>query len=184
MLVLHDITDPRLTATLLEGGVAVIRTDTLYGIVACANNQQAVERVYTIKDRDSHKSCVILLDRPEASYEHAEELSFDIGVYHDAPTSFLIDADHAPTYLLRQNKQLAYRIPQDDQLRKVLQKTGPLIAPSANPEGKTPAHTMEQAIDYFGDAVDVYVDGGTVPSDMPPSRIVKIHADGTLERLR
>lgn len=184
MLIINDISDPRVVSTLLDGGVVVLRTDTLYGIVACANNESAVERVYNIKDRNSQKSCIILLDKPESCYEHADELSVDMSTYNDAPTSFLIDADLAPGYLLRQNKQLAYRIPADKDLKTLLLKTGPLIAPSANPEGDTPAHTIQEAVNYFGNAVDIYVDGGTVPKDMPPSRIVRVHPDGRLERLR
>ena len=184
MLQIDDILDPRLTETLLGGGIAVIRTDTLYGIVACANNESAVERVYEVKGRDPHKSCIVLLDEPESSYGHAEELSVDIAHHDERPTSFLIDADDAPQYLLRENNQLAYRVPHDEKLTQLLRRTGPLIAPSANPEGKQPAHTVHAAMDYFGDQVDIYVDGGEVPRDISPSRILRIHPDGSVEHLR
>ncbi len=184
MLVINDISDKRLVDTLSQGGIAVIRTDTLYGILASAYDEQAVDRVYDAKGRNPHKSCVILLDRPESSFGHTEELSVDIDLHHEVPTSFLIDAHDAPNYLLRENKQLAYRVPVEDDLRMLLQKTGPLIAPSANPEGEQPARTVHEAINYFGDLVDVYVDGGEVPTTMPPSRIMRIYPDGSVERLR
>lgn len=184
MLIIDDILDSRLVRTLLDGGVAVIRTDTLYGIVACANIESAVDKVYEIKGRDPHKSCIVLLDTPKSSYGHAEELSQDIEKYDDRPTSFLIDADDAPWYLLRENKQLAYRVPHNSMLRQLIQQTGPLIAPSANPEGQLPAHSVDEAIEYFGEHVDIYVDGGTVPKDSAPSRIMRIHPDGSMEQLR
>ena len=51
-------------------------------------------------------------------------------------------------------------------------KTGPLVAPSANLEGKEPAKTIEQAKEYFGDNVDFYVDTGQLESK--PSTLIKI----------
>lgn len=169
---------------LTSGGVAVVRTDTLYGLVASANNQTAVERVYAIKYRNLSKSCIILIDSPETAYSHATDLAHDIALYHEVPTSFLLDAEEAPEWLLRQNSELAYRVPANADLRALLVQTGPLIAPSANPEGLPPARSIEEAKVYFGDNVELYVDSGTVPEDTPPSRLLRIHADGQMERLR
>ncbi len=174
----------QLIDVLTSGGVAVIRTDTLYGIVASANDHQAVERVYAIKDRDLSKSCIILIDVPEKAYSHPAQLEHDIELYHGEPTSFLIESKGAPEWLLRQNTELAYRVPASPDLRALLAKTGPLIAPSANPEGLPPAKSIEEARDYFGDKVDVYIDGGTVPDDTLPSRLLRIKNDGSTERLR
>lgn len=173
-----------LIKVLSSGGVAVIRTDTLYGVVASANNPEAVEKVYAIKLRDPLKSCIILIDSPDAAYSHSADLAHDIALHSEVPTSFLLKADDAPEWLLRQNVELAYRVPASTDLRALLAKTGPLIAPSANTEGMPPAQTIEQAKEYFGSAVDIYVDGGTVPADISPSRLVRIYANGQEEWLR
>lgn len=176
----HELID-----CLRGGGVAVIRTDTLYGIVASADNEEAVERVYAIKGRDPHKSCIILLDDMRSAYGRGDELDTDAHRYHsDVPTSFLIDGSGAPNWLLRENSQLAYRVPDDLDLRQFLAATGPLIAPSANPQGKPPARTVEEAKAYFDDQVDLYADGGEVPADTPPSRLLRVNDDGSVERLR
>ncbi|MEO5499250.1 MAG: Sua5/YciO/YrdC/YwlC family protein [Candidatus Saccharimonadales bacterium] len=169
---------------LTSGGAAVVRTDTLYGLVACADNQTAVELVYTIKNRDPRKSCIILIDAPDSVYGLSKESVSHIKSHTDQPTSFLLDGNGAPQWLLRQNSELAYRIPADEDFRNLLAKTGPLIAPSANPEGMPPARSIQQAKDYFGNRVDIYVDGGVVPIDTPPSRLLRIHADGRMEQLR
>lgn len=173
-----------LIKVLSTGGVAVIRTDTLYGLVASANDPVAVEKVYAIKHRDPLKSCIILVDSPNAAYSHSTDLAHDIALHSEVPTSFLLEADDAPEWLLRQNTELAYRVPAHTELRALLTQTGPLIAPSANPEGLPPAQTIEQAKKYFGSAVDIYVDGGTVPADISPSKLVRIYADGREEWLR
>ena len=44
--------------------------------------------------------------------------------------------------------------------------------------------TTEEARKYFADSIDLYIDGGEVPADTPPSRLVRIEADGTMTRLR
>lgn len=173
-----------LIQVLTSGGVGVIRTDTLYGLVASANDERAVERVFMIKNRDPSKSCIILIDSLDSAYGITNDLGFDIESHTQKPTSFLLDGTGAPSWLLRSNSELAYRVPANADLRALLAKTGPLVAPSANPEGLKPARSIEEAKHYFGNAVDIYVDGGIVPSDMEPSRLVRIHNDGREERLR
>ncbi len=174
----------KLVETLRRGGTAVIRTDTIYGIVASANNEEAVKSVYVLKKRTLTKSCIILIAEPSQCYGSADELLTDSKRFHNTPTSFLIDSPHAPSWLLRANKELAYRIPADEGLRTLLRQTGPLIAPSANPEGLPPARNIHEARTYFGEAVTMYVDGGEVPNDTKPSRLLRLHADGTEEWLR
>lgn len=174
-----------LIGVLKRGGIAVIRTDTLYGLVASADIESAVERVYQVKGRDADKSCIVLLDDMRSAYGRGDELETDEHQFHsDVPTSFLIHGQGAPDWLLRENNDLAYRVPHGLELRQFLAQTGPLIAPSANPQGQPPARTIEQAQQYFGDAVDMYVDGGEVPADTPPSRLLRVHDDGRVERLR
>lgn len=167
------------------GGIAVIRTDTLYGLVASADIESAVERVYAVKGRDAQKSCIILVDDMNAAYGHGSELVTEqYRDYHDIPTSFLVNGHGAPNWLLRENDELAYRVPNDLRLCQFLARTGPLIAPSANPQGFPPAMTIDEAKAYFGDRVDMYVDGGEVPIDTIPSRLIRIHDSGEIEQLR
>ena len=61
------------------------------------------------------------------------------------------------SYLHLGTKTLAFRLPKSAKLQALLKKTGPLVAPSANPEGKKPAETIAEAKDYFGDKVGMYV---------------------------
>lgn len=169
-----------LISVLMHGGIAVIRTDTIYGIVARANDEAAVERVFAAKGRNPDKSCIVLVADPKQAYGDLGAVKYDAS----RPTSILIDAPQAPTWLLRANNLLAHRVPNIPWLREVISETGPLIAPSANPEGMPPASTIEEAEAYFGDAVDLYVDGGKVPSDTPPSALIRIYDDGRIEQLR
>ena len=52
---------PEIIPSIKREGVAVIPTDTLYGIVARADNSAAVERVYNIRGRDPKKPMIVLI---------------------------------------------------------------------------------------------------------------------------
>ncbi len=169
-----------LIRVLMKGGIAVIRTDTLYGIVARANDEQAVGRVYTAKSRNPKKSCIVLLADEQQAYGTLSTKSITM----HGPTSILVNSPLAPEWLRRESDEIAYRLPDLPWLSEVIREVGPIIAPSANPEGMPPATTIDEAIDYFGKAVDLYVDNGEVPTSTSPSRLIRQHADGTLDILR
>ncbi len=75
-----------------------------------------------------------------------------------------------------------FRLPSPKPLRNLLLKTGPLIAPSANPEGLSPSKNIEEAKKYFGDSVDFYVDGGEI--EAKASKLIKLNNDGSIIVLR
>lgn len=172
-----------LAETLLAGGIAVVRTDTLYGVVAQADSEAAVEQIFTIKARDRDKPLIVLLPNAELAYDDVENVrKFSEGA--DTPTTVIVDSPHAPAWLRHADGSVGYRVPKNQKLHELLVQTGPLVAPSANHQGEAPARTAEQAREYFGDQIAWYEDDGEVPATQPPSRIVKVHADGSTERLR
>lgn len=174
---------PNLADTLLAGGIAVIRTDTLYGIVARADDEAAVEQIFAIKARDRDKPLILLLPTAEAAYDGVEKVC-ELSENADMPTTVIVDSPHAPAWLRHADGSVGYRVPQESKLHALLEQTGPLVAPSANPQGTPPARTIAEAKAYFGEQIAWYKDDGEVPADQPPSRIVKIRADGTTEQLR
>lgn len=184
MVLIHDLTDPRLVEILLLGGIAVIRTDTLYGLVASANNEQAVEKIYAIKHRQPHKQLITLISSTDQLMDdYAKEVHDDINKLWPGKNSIVLPSSLAPAWLLRGGDSLAYRLPNDEILQTLLYKTGPLVAPSANPESLPPAMTINEAINYFGDTIDMYVDGGNV-TEPQPSRLYRLMSSGEFEQLR
>lgn len=184
MNVFTTVTDPEIVRRLQAGGIGVLRTDTLYGVVARADDEAAVERIYALKGRDDTKSPIVLIaslgqlyDQPD---EPATELLADVW---PGKVSVILDSHRAPAWITRGNDSVAYRLPAHDDLRDLITQTGPLIAPSANPQGERPAMTIKQAEAYFGDGVDFYIDEGTVTDDTP-SQLLHVGADGEVERLR
>ena len=174
-----DACEPLLKA----GKIGVIRTDTIYGVICDAKNEMAVNKVYELKGRDDDKSPIILISNQTDMFDTLDKTTSDrLDELWPGKVSIIVPSIDGPGWLVRGNKSLAYRMPADKDLLKLVSKTGPLIAPSANPQGMTPAMNVSEAQDYFGDKVDFYVDGGQV-TDNTPSQLYRIHGD-EMERLR
>ena len=169
--------DLHIVNCLQDGGVVVLPTDTLYGLVASIHNEEAVERVYVLRGRDADKPCIILVadvsQIPDT--DHWTDAHWHIAHrYWPGKLSLVAPVgETTPEYLHRGTHTLAYRVPADANLRELLAATGPLIAPSANMQGHEPATTVGEARDYFSDQVDAYVEGGR-RSDTTPSTVVTI----------
>jgi L-threonylcarbamoyladenylate synthase len=181
---MHDSVDFKaITKALSQGGIAVVRTDTLYGIIALASDEAAVEKVYTAKSRDPSKQCIILLaDAPTDSTYGSLIQTYSQEAAN--PTSVVVPATSEASWLLRGGTTIAYRVVRDSFLKAVIEAVGPVIAPSANPEGLPPARTIDEARAYFGDTVDCYVDGGEVPQNVPASDIITVDEKGAITTIR
>ena len=184
MSVFSSVNDQEIARILQTGGIGVVRTDTIYGVVARADDETAVRRVYELKGRDDHKSPIVLIDSLAQVYDEITEIHRQyLESVWPGPFSVIIPAKVAPVWIRRGNGSVAYRLPDDKELRRLIKLTGPLIAPSANPQGMQPAMKINEAKYYFGDKVDFYIDGGTVENSKPSS-VVRLEPDGTATQLR
>ncbi len=171
---------------LKSSGVGVMPTDTIYGIVGSALSKKVVLKVYKLRKRSPQKPFIILISSLRDLALFGIKLDkaardFLRKIWPNAVSVILPCALKRFSYLHRGTKSLAFRIPRDKNLIKLLKKTGPLIAPSANPEGKEPAQNISEARDYFGNRVDFYVDGGEISG--PASTLIEIK-NGKINILR
>lgn len=166
---------------LKRGGLAVIPTDTLYGIVVRALDRKAVKQLYRLRRHTPHKPFIILISSREdlAAFgiqPTAAASRFLQRVWPGKVSVILPCTGKKFSYLHLGTKTLAFRLPQSRRVRSLLKKTGPLVAPSANTEGKRPAETVAQAKEYFGDAVRVYISAGRLKGK--PSALVSLVSSG------
>lgn len=173
----------QITTTLQNGGIAVVRTDTIYGIIALAANEAAVQKVFDAKHRDRSKQCIVLIADAQDVSAHEKTIAAYSAI-DQPPTSVIVPSSNEPSWLLRGGATIAYRVVREPFLKKVVEAVGPVIAPSANPEGLVPAQTIAEAKEYFGEQVDCYIDGGTVPADITASRIIEVAQDGSVSVVR
>ncbi len=147
------------------GGIGVLPTDTLYGLVGSAMNAKTVERIYRVRKRNPKKPMIILIgserDLETFGVKPTGEQRKLLKKIWPGPVSVIFPcAARRFRYLSRGIGTLAFRLPAKPALRRLLKQTGPIVAPSANPEGREPAETIQKARRYFGGAVDCYSDGG------------------------
>jgi L-threonylcarbamoyladenylate synthase len=171
---------------LKNGGVGVLPTDTIYGLVGSAFSKGAVESVYKVRGRDEGKPCIILV----SSYKELEKFDIQIEPFSFWPgkVSVVVPLSSKESlrkfkYLHRGADTLAFRMvsPRNKNLFTLIKRVGPLVAPSANPQGLAPAENITQAKRYFGDTVDFYVSSGTKKSK--PSTLVA-YKDGKITLIR
>jgi tRNA threonylcarbamoyl adenosine modification protein (Sua5/YciO/YrdC/YwlC family) len=77
---------------------------------------------------------------------------------------------------------VAIRIPDDELARELLERTGPLAVSSANRTGAPAATTASDAHEQLGDSVEVYVDGGPTPGNVPSTIVDVTGAQGRVLR--
>lgn len=170
---------------LADGQIGVMPSDTIYGIMGQAMNKKVVQRIYDARERDPDKPCVILI----SSLDDLKLLGVKLGrdeaeltrEFWPGKVSVILPCKSAKlAYLHRGTRTLAVRLPDKPELIHAIRLAGPLIAPSANPEGLPAAENIAQARKYFGRQADFYL-AGKVSSE--PSTLVRLER-GKLEVLR
>ncbi len=160
-----------------SGGIGVMPTDTILGLVGSALDEKTVERIYQVRKRSPNKAPIILIgqlsDLKLFEIELDSETKKILAKVWPGPISIIFPSPLKKfTYLHRGQKTLAFRLPANKKLQNLLKKTGPLIAPSANHEGEAPAQSLKQAETYFSDQIDFYL--GPAPRQKKPSTLVAL----------
>jgi tRNA threonylcarbamoyl adenosine modification protein (Sua5/YciO/YrdC/YwlC family) len=176
MTILPALDDPQVSALLQQGQVGIIPTDTIYGIAALATNSKAVERLYQLKKRgDNTKSGTVIAANVQQLLDLGIAAQVVKSVEHLWPNPLSIELPLTKhlAYLYQSGPHRAFRVVSDAMVRKLLEKTGPLLTTSVNWFGTPPATNLKECQDYFGDDVDFYVEGGEL-GNRPPSTVAII----------
>lgn len=156
-------------AILKRGGIVAFPTDTVYGLGASANLQQAVERVYQVKERPRSMALPLLLaDRLQIS-EVAEPVPPVAWLLADnffpgALTIVLHKSNSVPDIITAGGLTVAVRIPAHPIPVALANGLGmPLVGTSANLSGKPSVLTADEVHAQFGEKIDLIIDGGRCP---------------------
>ena len=152
-------------ATLRAGRLAVIPTDTVYGLAASLGISEAVSALFVAKGRASDKPIPVL-------GADAGQLS-DIAIFDDRARALAARFWPGPLTLILpraegfdadlggdERRTVGVRVPKQPRALEILRATGPLAVTSANRSGAVEAVTVEEARAIFGHEVGAYVDGG------------------------
>jgi L-threonylcarbamoyladenylate synthase len=165
---------------LQRGGVIVVPTDTVYGLAARPEDDDAVQAVYRAKGRPAGMHLPVLA----SSVDQVRALGVDMTDAAEAlaarwwpgplTLAFGFGASARPGWLTGRD-EVAVRIPDHDFLRHLLQATGVLLVTSANPHGVPTALSAWDVAASLGGSVDLIVDGGELTE--VPSTLVNVRGE-------
>lgn len=164
---------------LMNGGVVVVPTDTVYGMAAHPGCKAAVARIQTIKGRPTDKPIALLAADMETV------LAFGATVPPAARRLAEAFWPGALTLVLPcGNGSEGFRVPNHDATRRLLAECGGVLrVTSANLSGAMPAVNAVAALRDVGLEADLVIDGGVCPGGVASS-VVAVAADGAVTILR
>ncbi len=175
---------------LKNGGIILYPTDTIWGIGCDATNEEAVRKIYEIKQRDDSKSMLVLLDNPVKLQSYVEEvpdIAWDLIELTDKPLTIIYDgAQNLASNLIAEDGSIGIRITEEEFSLKLCQQfRKPIVSTSANISG-TPSPTIFKDIsDEIKESVDYVVKYRQKENQKSkPSSIMKISKSGTIQIIR
>jgi L-threonylcarbamoyladenylate synthase len=162
---------------LSRGQLIVYPTDTLYGIGADIFNNDAIKKVFKIKNRPYQIPLPIAVDSISSISKVAEINNYVIDLaekFLPGPLTLILKKNRNISNLLTNNKDtIAVRIPNDKIALKILKYFGPLTITSANIHNKPTPSTVDNIRNLFKvKDISLFIDDGL--RSAKPSTIVDI----------
>ncbi len=170
-------------AALLAGEAVALPTDTVYGVGASLAHPRAVERLYTIKRRPGHVPLPVICADEDAARslcppwpEAAGRLS--AALWPGALTLVVRARPEIADLVHGEASRVGLRVPDDDLVRTLVSRVGPIALTSANEHGEPPCTSAEEVERAFEgrDGLAGVLDGGL--RDRPVSSVVEVHEGG------
>ena len=148
--------------------LAVIPTDTVYGLACDAFSHEGVKKLLKTKGRDRQSPPPVLIGNTAALdglAQQVPQLAHKLAqTFWPGALTMILQAQPSLTWDLGETKgTVALRMPDHKIALALLQETGPLAVSSANLTGEPAATTCQQAEKALGSKVKIYLDGGASP---------------------
>lgn len=158
----------KLNTTLKNGGVIAFVTDTVWGIGCLPTCEQAVQRVYEIKGRDTSKPLILMSNNVENLMPYVQNAPKKAKNLMDkyfpgALTLILEKSEKTPLYITSQKNSVGIRVPNNDFFKLLCSKIegNVLATTSANLSNEPSSKSYEEAKKSIGKLVDfVFEDYG------------------------
>lgn len=167
---------------LRNGGVLLLPTETVYGLICDSENPAARQKIYEMKHRSGNKPLGIFVPDIDCAEKlcglplscPAKKLA---EAYMPGPLTLIVPDSRGTTF--------GFRIPDHPFLTALLKHYGKALAQtSANLSGEPPALSVEQALTSLAIPPDFIEDGGILPENSQASTVVSVGADRSVKILR
>lgn len=165
--------------------VALVPTDTVYGLLCRITDKDAIERIYELKGRDKSKPLILFGKSKELLQQYSDGWfnKVDALAHHYWPgplTIILPREEKLPDYVNPGFDTVGMRVPSSKSVMDLLEQIpeGVLLSTSANISGEPEITKYEDALVQFGDKVDLLIEPQAGEnSSGEASTVVKFHED-------
>ncbi len=174
---------------LREGGIILYPTDTIWGLGCDATNEQAVQKIYALKQRADSKAMLVLLDDVGkiASYASMPDIAYDLLEAIVTPTTIIYpEAKNLAPSMICEERTIGIRITCEEFSKELIRAfRKPLVSTSANISGVPSPRFYNEISDTIKNGVDYIVDYRREEKTIhKPSSIIKLGMGGQIEILR
>ena len=173
-----------------EGGVILYPTDTIWGIGCDATNEEAVRRVYQIKQRSDSKAMLVLVDSPvkvDFYVQDVPEVAWDLIEVADKPLTIIYSgARNLASNLIAEDGSVGIRVTNEEFSKRLCQQfRKAIVSTSANISGQPSPANYSVITEELKSMVDYVVGYRQEEMGHPkPSSIIKLDKGGVIKIIR
>ena len=163
----------RAVEVIRSGGIVAYPTETFYALGVDPFNTEAVERLFRVKGRPADRpisliikdTCVlrtIVSELPAAAVKLTKR-------FWPGPLTIVVKCtERLPDTITAGTGTVGVRVSSSAVAgRLAAELSTPITATSANPSDAAPPTTAKEVLDFFGNELDLLIDGGTLPGGLP-----------------
>jgi L-threonylcarbamoyladenylate synthase len=165
-----------------RGGIVLYPTDTLYGLGCDPFNEEALQRLFTIKGRSQKKGVLLLIPNynySKAVSDHIPDLFYElVEAFWPGPVTLLLEGNSSCSrLLLGEEGKVGLRHPDLPFLQLWMEAIpGPIVSTSANLSGE-PSTSLQDLKQLFDQQVDLILEGTAIEQPGEPSTVVDLTID-------
>ncbi|MEE1898942.1 threonylcarbamoyl-AMP synthase [Flavobacterium rakeshii] len=172
-----------------NGGIILYPTDTVWGIGCDATNEEAIKKIYALKQREETKSMIVLMNGDRMLYNvfnEVPEVAWQILDVTDKPTTLILDNPrNVAKNIVAPDNTLGMRLVKEPFCYKLMERMKrPLVSTSANISGMPTPNSFKEIDHHILDGVDYIVNLHHDKVAAKPSTIIKLGNDLQVKVIR
>lgn len=172
-----------------QNGIIIYPTDTIWGIGCDATNEEAVAKIYKIKQRTESKSLIVLVDGWAMLEKYISKVPAKVSCIlkgSSKPTSVVYDNPKGlAKNVIANDNTVAIRIVNDEFCKQLIHQFGkPIVSTSANVSGKPAPKSFDEIENSLLNRADYVVNLHLEKNHSTASQIVKVDSRGKIEFIR
>ncbi|MBR2862551.1 MAG: threonylcarbamoyl-AMP synthase [Bacteroidaceae bacterium] len=173
-----------------RGGIILYPTDTIWGLGCDATNEDAVRRIFEIKQRADSKALITLVDsevKVESYVRDVPEVAWDLIELSEKPLTIIFDgARNLAKNLLAEDGSIGIRVTREPFSRELcMRMKRAIVSTSANVSGQPSPRNFSEIAEEILAAVDYVCTSRREEKENPAaSSIIKLGASGEISIIR